>query len=122
MWQNKNFPEAPSMYCSHCGKEMDSAARFCPACGAVAAPVAYGRAPYPGQLTRPRYPRVIAGVCSGFALHYGWDLTLVRVVSVLALLFSGGTAAILYFAAWIIIPEAPYQLPGGGPGSAGTAV
>ncbi|HEV2619945.1 MAG TPA: PspC domain-containing protein, partial [Acidobacteriaceae bacterium] len=82
------------MYCSHCGRQMDIGARFCSACGAVVQPMMYGRGPFPGQLMRPRYPRAIAGVCSGFALHYGWDLTLVRVLAVLALLFSGGTAAI----------------------------
>jgi phage shock protein C len=113
------------MFCSHCGKEMDPAARFCPACGAITAPVMAGRAPFPGQLTRPRYPRMIAGVCSGFALHYGWDLSLVRVIAVLALIFSGGTAMLAYFAAWIIIPEAPYSLPGAsgampGPNGAGS--
>jgi phage shock protein C len=108
------------MYCSRCGKEMDSAARFCPSCGAVAQPsISYERAAYPGPITRPRYPRVIAGVCSGFALHYGWDISLVRVFAVLALLFSGGTAAILYFAAWIILPEAPYALPDRSAGSPG---
>jgi phage shock protein C len=108
------------MYCSHCGKQMDSDARFCPSCGAVAQPsIFYGSARYPGQITRPRYPRVIAGVCSGFALHYGWDISLVRVFAVLALLFSGGMAALLYFAAWIIIPEAPYVLPERSAGSSG---
>jgi len=99
------------MYCSHCGKQMDATARFCPACGAVAPPVVYARAPFPGQLTRPRYPRVIAGVCSGLALHYGWDLSVVRIVAVLLLLCSFGTASLLYIAAWIIIPDAPYELP-----------
>jgi phage shock protein C len=100
------------MYCSHCGNPMDSAARFCSVCGAATQPAAfYGSAPHPGPLMRPRYPRAIAGVCSGFALHYGWDLTLVRVVAVLCLLFSVGTVTILYLAAWVIIPEAPYALP-----------
>jgi phage shock protein C len=99
------------MYCSHCGKEMDPAARFCPACGAVAAPVVVGRAPFPGQLTRPRYPRMIAGVCSGFALHYGWDLSMVRVVTALTILLTG-VGLFAYLAAWIIIPDAPYALPG----------
>jgi phage shock protein C len=99
------------MYCTHCGKPTDDSARFCSACGAATQPVVYGRAPYPGQLTRPRHPRVIAGVCSGLALHYGWDLSLVRVLAVIALFLSCGTAMLLYFAAWIIIPEAPYVLP-----------
>jgi len=111
------------MYCSHCGKQIDPAARFCPSCGAVMQPVVMGRAPFPGQLTRPRYPRMIAGVCSGLALHYGWDLSLVRVLAVVALFISCGTAMLLYFAAWIIIPEAPYALPdSSGAGSYGANV
>jgi phage shock protein C len=112
------------MYCTHCGKQMDPAARFCPACGAVSQPVAVGRAPFPGQLTRPRYPRMIAGVCAGLALHYGWDLALVRVVCALMIVLTG-VGLFAYLAAWIIIPEAPYALPatGGvvpGPNSAGS--
>jgi len=98
------------MFCSHCGKQMDPAARFCPACGATAQPVVFGRAPLPGQLTRPRYPRMIAGVCSGFALHYGWDLSLVRVITALMIVLTG-VGLFAYLAAWIIIPEAPYVLP-----------
>jgi phage shock protein C len=111
------------MYCSHCGKQMDSEARFCSSCGAVAQPsMFYGNARYPGPIMRPRYPRVIAGVCSGFALHYGWDILLVRLFAVLALLFSGGMAALLYFAAWIILPEAPYALPERSAGSPGVGI
>lgn len=82
----------------------------------------YGRAPFPGQLTRPRYPRMIAGVCAGFALHYGWDLSLVRVVTALAIVLTG-VGLFAYLAAWIIIPEAPYALPEpSNAGSAGTGV
>ena len=98
------------MYCSHCGKEMDASARFCPACGAPS-PAAFARAPLPGQLTRSHAHRMIAGVCAGLALHYGWDLSVVRVIAVLALFVSCGTAMLAYFAMWIIIPDGPYQLP-----------
>jgi phage shock protein C len=98
------------MYCTHCGKPMDPGAHFCSTCGAVAQPVVVGRAPFPGQLTRPRHPRLIAGVCSGFALHYGWDLSLVRVVCALMIVLTG-VGVFAYLAAWIIIPEAPYVLP-----------
>lgn len=98
------------MFCSHCGKQMDPAARFCPACGVVTQPVVMGRVPVVGQLVRLRYPRMIAGVCSGFAQHYGWDLSLVRVVTALMIVFTG-VGLIAYIAAWIIIPEAPYELP-----------
>jgi phage shock protein C len=53
---------------------------------------------------------MIAGVCSGFALHYGWDLNLVRVITALFIILTG-VGALAYIAAWIIIPEAPYALP-----------
>jgi phage shock protein C len=54
---------------------------------------------------------MIAGVCSGFALHYGWDLSLVRVITALMIVLTG-VGLFAYLAAWIIIPEAPYSLPG----------
>jgi phage shock protein C len=54
---------------------------------------------------------MIAGVCSGLALHYGWDLTIVRLILVLCVLFAG-TGVLAYIIAWIVIPEAPYELPG----------
>jgi phage shock protein C len=110
------------MYCVHCGKEIDPAAHFCPACGAVSQPMAAGRVPVAGQLVRLRYPRMIAGVCSGFAQHYGWDLSMVRVVTALMIVFTG-VGLFAYLAAWIIIPEAPYALPGPTyPGNTGPVV
>lgn len=53
---------------------------------------------------------MIAGVCAGFAEHYGWDLNLVRVLTVVVTLFTGVTL-FAYLAAWIIIPEGQYALP-----------
>lgn len=100
------------MFCSHCGKPIESSSRFCPACGATvnSAPfTANAYQPTP-RLTRPRHPRMIAGVCAGFALHYGWDLNLVRVITALFIVLTG-VGALAYIAAWVIIPEAPYALP-----------
>ena len=110
------------MFCTHCGKQMDPMARFCTTCGEVSQPVVAGRAPFPGQLTRPRHPRLIGGVCSGLALHYGWDLSLVRVICALMIVLTG-VGLVAYLAAWIIIPEAPYSLPErSSAGSVGTGV
>jgi phage shock protein PspC (stress-responsive transcriptional regulator) len=53
---------------------------------------------------------MIAGVCAGFALHYGWNRNLVRILTALVALFTG-VGAIAYLIAWVIIPEAPYALP-----------
>lgn len=102
------------MFCSHCGKQLDPSSRFCPSCGATvsaAGPFAAGGSYQPvAQLTRPRQNRMIAGVCAGFALHYGWDLNLVRIITALIIVLTG-VGAIAYIAAWVIIPEAPYSLP-----------
>ena len=103
------------MYCSHCGRQVDAAARFCPACGSAVLPVGVG-APSFGQLVRPRTPRVCGGVCSGLAMHYGWDITTVRLLWVLCVLFAG-TGILAYIIAWIVIPEAPYSLPESSTGS-----
>jgi phage shock protein C len=102
------------MFCSHCGKPIESSSRFCPSCGATVSSAANpftaeAYRPTP-KLTRPRSPRIIAGVCAGFALHYGWDLNLVRVITALFIILTG-VGALAYIAAWIIIPEAPYALP-----------
>ena len=53
---------------------------------------------------------MIAGVCAAFALHYGWDLNLVRIITALLIVLTG-VGALAYIAAWVIIPEAPYALP-----------
>ncbi len=100
------------MYCSHCGKELDGGARFCPACGTAWQSSQTPRRP----LMRPRHPRMIAGVCAAFALEYGWDLSLVRVITALFIVLTG-VGLLAYLAAWIIIPEAPYALPERGNGT-----
>jgi phage shock protein PspC (stress-responsive transcriptional regulator) len=58
------------------------------------------------RLTRRRDDRMIAGVCSGVADYLGLEPTLVRLLSVVALIFSGGAVALAYIAAWILMPEA----------------
>ncbi|WP_028642709.1 PspC domain-containing protein [Nocardioides sp. URHA0020] len=58
------------------------------------------------RLTRRADDRMMAGVCSGVADYLGLDPTLVRLLTVVAALFSGGAVAIGYVAAWILMPEA----------------
>ena len=103
------------MFCTTCGKSIDPTARFCPACGAAVSPASttYTYTPPPPAipLFRPRHPRAIGGVCSAFAVHYGWDVSVVRILTVLATLVLG-FPLFVYIAAWIIIPdEAPYAIP-----------
>lgn len=57
-------------------------------------------------LTRRRDDRMIAGVCSGVADYLDLDPTLVRLLTVVAAIFSVGAVAVAYVAAWILMPEA----------------
>ena len=113
------------MYCPKCGKATDASVKFCPNCGAqigqgyVPQGPPYAAGAYPqGKLVRPQHPRMIAGVCAAFALQYGWDLTLVRVLTAVAAVFTSGGVGLAYIVAWVLIPDAPFALPSqaaGGP-------
>ena len=100
--------------CQHCGSVLHANARFCSGCGAA---VATTQHPHYQPLVRPRQGRAIAGVCIGLAQANGWDVALVRVLAVVACLFSSGLVCIAYLAAWIGIPEEPWTVPGPYPGS-----
>ena len=56
------------------------------------------------QLVRPRNGRIIAGVCSAVADRFGISTTLVRVITVLAVL-SAGLSRWAYILLWIVIPN-----------------
>jgi phage shock protein C len=58
------------------------------------------------RLTRRFDDRMVAGVCSGVAAYLGVDVTLVRLLTVVAAIFSVGAVAVAYIAAWILMPEA----------------
>ncbi len=109
------------MNCTACGKELNQGARFCSNCGQSVAAQTYAQSntqtsqPYTSQappprpqLFRPRYGRVFGGVCAGFAQHFGWDITLVRILLCVIVFFGCGTPIIAYLIAWIAIPSEPF--------------
>ncbi|MBW4718945.1 PspC domain-containing protein [Saccharothrix obliqua] len=57
------------------------------------------------KLRRSRDDRMVAGVCGGVAKLLGVDAALMRILLVAATLFGFGTGAVLYLAAWILVPE-----------------
>ncbi|MDE6069516.1 MAG: PspC domain-containing protein [Alistipes sp.] len=57
-------------------------------------------------LRRSRTNRSIAGICAGLAEFFGADVTLIRIVTLLLILF-GGLSIWIYIVLWIVIPEAP---------------
>jgi phage shock protein C len=47
---------------------------------------------------------MLAGICAGIAGYSGLDVTLVRVIVTVVSVITGGTGALAYLAAWMIIP------------------
>ena len=99
---------AESTFCSQCGAEFQAAARFCSMC---AAPAAAASVPGRARLVRPRHPRMLAGVCSGVAIFYGWDVSLVRILYAIFVCLSVGIGLLAYAVAWVVMPDAQYALP-----------
>lgn len=59
-----------------------------------------------GTLRRSRSEKVIAGVCGGIARWLGWDPVTVRVLYVLASVFTVGfPGTITYIILWVVMPE-----------------
>lgn len=58
-------------------------------------------------LQRSARHRILGGVCGGLAEWLGWDVTLVRVLYVLASIVSAAFPGILvYLILWIVMPSA----------------
>ncbi len=55
---------------------------------------------------------LISGVCNGLARSAGLDVTLVRVIAVLLLIFTGGAMVLLYLALMLLMPFAPLDPQG----------
>lgn len=90
------------MYCNVCGKAIPDDAQVCSYCGKQTG-VLRGAVASPG-LVRPRHGRRIAGVCAGLAQRFGWNVTLLRLLWLLAVLFLG-TGVVAYIILWIIMPN-----------------
>ena len=65
---------------------------------------------YNGHMRRSRN-KVIGGVCGGIAEKLGIDPVVVRLVFAL-LFFVGGGGLLVYIVLWIVLPEAPWEMPG----------
>jgi phage shock protein C len=60
------------------------------------------------RLFRNTGNEVIAGVAGGIADYFNVDVTIVRILFVLAAIF-GGWGLIIYIIFWIAVPRAPYE-------------
>ena len=57
-------------------------------------------------LSRSNSNKMLGGVCSGIASEYGWDPTIVRLLTVILALVTGFFPfLVVYVILWIIMPE-----------------
>ncbi|MEM8548047.1 MAG: envelope stress response membrane protein PspC [Pseudomonadota bacterium] len=49
----------------------------------------------------------VAGVCAGVADYFGFDLTMTRILTVIALLLAGPVMVVIYLALALLAPAAP---------------
>jgi phage shock protein C len=107
------------MYCTHCGTQTQDNDQFCRNCGhAVAGDAAFrsSAGSSPKRLRRLLDNKKIAGVCAGLAEYLDADITLIRLIMVLAAIFSGGVVVIAYIIAWAVMPaeRSGAQIPAAG--------
>lgn len=58
----------------------------------------------PKAFARSSAQRMLGGVCGGIAEYFGVDVNLVRAGAVVAAFVTGGTAALVYLALWMLLP------------------
>ncbi|OJG05766.1 PspC domain protein [Pseudonocardia autotrophica] len=58
------------------------------------------------RLRRSSTDRMLGGVCGGLAADLGADAALLRIAVLVLTLVTGGAAALVYLAAWLIAPAA----------------
>ena len=63
----------------------------------------------PRKLYRSRTDRSIAGICGGLAEFFGLDASLIRIATLILVLF-GGLSLWVYIILWLIVPKAPKRL------------
>ena len=61
------------------------------------------------RLLRSPDDRMLAGVCAGIADFFWLDVSLVRIATLVLILF-GGLSIWVYVLLWIIVPKAPKRL------------
>jgi phage shock protein PspC (stress-responsive transcriptional regulator) len=66
---------------------------------------ANGQSPGRKKLIRPHAGRMVAGVCAGISDYFGIDPNIVRLLLVLVTVFTFGGGALVYLAAWVVVPE-----------------
>jgi phage shock protein C len=96
------------MYCCNCGRKLEDHARFCSECGTPrpSVPPAASRTYEQRSLNRIRDGK-IAGVCGGVARYFDMDVSLVRIIWILAAIFPPLPGIVAYIVCWAVMPVDP---------------
>jgi len=65
----------------------------------------YNRPPQ-RALTRNKVDGKLGGVCAGIGDYLGWDHTMVRILTILLIIFTG-LPLLAYFILWVLMPKDP---------------
>jgi len=71
------------------------------------------------RLYRSRQDRMLFGVCGGLAQYFCVESTLLRILVLVAAIFSAGSVLLVYLIAALVIPREPYSGMDGHYGSSG---
>ena len=63
------------------------------------------------KLRRSHDDYQIAGVCGRLAKNFGWDSGRLRIVWVLATIFTAFASVVIYLVLWYLMPEEPPPAP-----------
>jgi phage shock protein PspC (stress-responsive transcriptional regulator) len=55
-------------------------------------------------LVRPKQGRILGGVALAVANRFGWNVTVTRVLTAVAVIFTG-VGIVAYIVLWVVIPE-----------------
>jgi phage shock protein C len=99
------------MVCVNCQRHIADGSNFCYSCGAKqpaasAASVNYADSGGKKRLVRSSTDKKIGGVCAGLADYFDLDVTLIRIIWLLAVLCAG-TGLLVYIVLWIALPLGP---------------
>ena len=56
------------------------------------------------NLVRPKQGRILGGVALAVANRFGWNVTVTRVLTAVAVIFTG-VGIVAYIVLWVVIPE-----------------
>jgi phage shock protein PspC (stress-responsive transcriptional regulator) len=99
------------MVCVNCQRHIADGSNFCYSCGAkqpVTGAASVSAAEYGGKkrLVRSSTDKKIGGVCAGLADYFDLDVTLIRIIWLLAVLCAG-TGLLVYVILWMALPLGP---------------